>query len=102
MDDIGGFRSGFDGSQDHDLVLRVTERARRIAHIPEILYHWRMGVGSAAGDIDAKPYAFLAGQRAVAEHCARIGIDADVELQPGQPGLLPGAPAGAGAVRSSA
>jgi glycosyltransferase involved in cell wall biosynthesis len=86
MEDIGGFRSGFDGSQDYDLVLRVTERARRVAHIPEILYHWRMGVGSAAGDTDAKPYAYTAGQRAIAEHCARVGIDADVEIQPGKPG----------------
>ena len=41
--EVGGFHEGFDGSQDHDLVLRVTERARRVVHVPEVLYHWRVG-----------------------------------------------------------
>ena len=48
LDDIGGFRKGFDGSQDFDLILRATERARRIAHIGQVLYHWRAIPGSAA------------------------------------------------------
>lgn len=77
---VGGFRSAFDGSQDHDLVLRVTERARRIVHVPHLLYHWRIIPGSAAGSTDAKPYAWLAGQRAVQEHLTRSGIDATAEL----------------------
>ena len=51
------FREGYDGSQDHDLVLRVTEVARRVVHIPEVLYHWRTIPGSAAADSNAKPYA---------------------------------------------
>jgi GT2 family glycosyltransferase len=72
--EVGGFHEGFDGSQDHDLVLRVTERARRVVHIPEILYHWRVVPGSAAGDIDAKPYAWVAGRNAVQAHLDRVGI----------------------------
>jgi O-antigen biosynthesis protein len=79
VDDVGRFRDGFDGSQDHDLILRVTERARRVHHVPAVLYHWCITPGSAAGDANAKPYAREAGRRAVAEHLARIGIDATVE-----------------------
>ena len=71
---VGGFRTGFDGSQDHDLVLRVTERARQVAHIPEVLYHWRVVPGSAAGDTEAKPYAWDAGCRAVQDQLDRLGI----------------------------
>ena len=51
------FAQGYDGSQDHDLALRVGEVARRVVHVPEVLYHWRAVAGSAAADIDAKPYA---------------------------------------------
>lgn len=74
--EVGGFREGFEGSQDHDLVLRVTERARRVVHIPEVLYHWRAVEGSTAVDIEAKPYAHDAGLRAVQEHLDRLGIRA--------------------------
>ncbi|HUS44049.1 MAG TPA: glycosyltransferase [Ilumatobacteraceae bacterium] len=77
--EVGGFRDGFDGSQDHDLILRVTERARTVHHIPSVLYHWCITPGSAAGDADAKPYAREAGRRAVEEHLARLGIDGAVE-----------------------
>lgn len=77
--EIGGFRPGFDGSQDHDLVLRVTEKARLIHHVPKILYHWRVIPGSAAGQKDAKPYAWVAGRKAVQDHVDRVGIDATVE-----------------------
>jgi glycosyltransferase involved in cell wall biosynthesis len=80
--EVGGFHEGFDGSQDHDLVLRVTERARRVVHIPEVLYHWRVVPGSAAGVADAKPYAWVAGRKAVQEHVDRIGIEADVDYGP--------------------
>ncbi len=78
--EVGGFRSAFDGSQDHDLVLRVTERARRVVHVPEVLYHWRIIPGSAAGSSEAKPYAWLAGQRAVQEHLDRSGVQGVAEL----------------------
>jgi O-antigen biosynthesis protein len=78
--ELGGFREGFDGSQDHDLVLRVTERARDIVHIPEVLYHWRVSPTSVAGDRGAKPYAYEAGRRAVQEHCDRVGLQAEVRM----------------------
>ena len=76
---VGGFRPGFDGSQDHDLALRVGEVARQVVHIRKVLYHWRAVAGSAAADEDAKPYATLAGQRAVQEHLDRVGIRGQVE-----------------------
>lgn len=74
VEEVGGFRSGFDGSQDHDLVLRVTERAREVVHVTKVLYHWREVEGSAAADPLAKPYAWDAGVRAVQEHLDRTGI----------------------------
>jgi GT2 family glycosyltransferase len=81
---VGGFRPGTEGSQDHDLVLRVTERARRVVHVPRVLYHWRMIPGSAAGDPTAKPYAWHNGRDAVQAHLERMGVDATVELGPGR------------------
>jgi glycosyltransferase involved in cell wall biosynthesis len=83
---VGGFHGGYDGSQDHDLVLRVTEQAREVVHVPEVLYHWRTIPGSAAGDINAKPYAALAGRQAVQHHIDRLGIAAEVGHGP-VPGL---------------
>lgn len=83
---LGGFRPGFEGSQDHDLALRVSERARRIAHIREVLYHWRAVPGSAAAAPDAKPYAQDAGLRAVSEHLQRVGIAAEAQAIEGHPG----------------
>jgi len=81
FDEVGGFRPGFDGSQDWDLMLRVTERARKIVHIPEVLYHWRIVATSVLAGDDVKPYAYEAGLRALAEHCERVGIDGEpVEL----------------------
>ena len=80
VDEVGGLRAGFDGAQDYDLVLRVSERARAIAHIPKVLYHWRMSSGSTAANADAKPYALEAGRRAVVEHLERCGIWAEVSL----------------------
>jgi Glycosyl transferase family 2 len=77
---VGGFRVGFDGSQDHDLLLRVGERARSVVHVPELLYHWRMTSGSVALDPGAKHYAYERGRQAVADHCDRCGIDAEVEF----------------------
>src|SRR5262245_20020011 len=79
---IGGFRPGFDGSQDYDLVLRATERAHCIVHIPHVLYHWRMHAQSTAANKGSKNYAFEAGKRAVGEHLARLGIDASVHDGP--------------------
>ncbi len=84
--EIGGFREGFDGSQDHDLVLRVTERARHVGHIADVLYAWRMAPGSTAIAADRKPHAQQAGRRAVIDALHRRGVDARVELGP-SPGL---------------
>ncbi|MGI8469865.1 MAG: glycosyltransferase family 2 protein [Pyrinomonadaceae bacterium] len=71
---VGNFRNGFDGSQDHDLVLRLMEKTSRIYHIPKILYHWRMTRGSTALNMQAKDYAEAARVRAVQEHCERSGL----------------------------
>lgn len=75
---VGGFRPGFDGAQDHDLVLRLSE-VGDVVHVPEVLYHWREAPASVAANPDAKPYAYDAGVRAVQSHCDRVGIDAVVE-----------------------
>jgi O-antigen biosynthesis protein len=77
--EIGGFRSQFDGCQDYDLVLRLMERTDRVAHIPQILYHWRAHSMSTAGG-DAKPYAYLAQPGAIADHLKRSGVDAEVQF----------------------
>ena len=79
---IGGFRSEFDGSQDFDIMLRATEHARRVVHIPKVLYHWRVVAGSAAGDPDAKPWAYSASRRALVDAVARRGIAGAVEDGP--------------------
>ncbi|WP_183593781.1 glycosyltransferase family 2 protein [Nocardioides soli] len=80
--EVGAFRLGFDGSQDHDLVLRVTERARRVVHVPEVLYHWRAIASSTAASAEAKPYAVDARVRAVRDHLERTGIKATTYLEP--------------------
>lgn len=78
IDKIGGFRSGFDGAQDYDLVLRLTEHTDRIYHIPKILYHWRQTAGSTALSLETKDYAKEAQIKAVSEHFKRLNIDAEV------------------------
>jgi GT2 family glycosyltransferase len=75
--DAGGFRDGFDGAQDHDLTLRLAERTDRFVHVPRVLYHWRQSPASVSSG-PSKPWAFEAGRRAVAEHCERQSIPADV------------------------
>ena len=85
LDSVGGFRSAFDGSQDYDLILRATEKASEIVHIPRVLYHWRAGVASTATTLDNKSYTVSAAERALAEHGERTAIDARVE-----PGFVTG------------
>ncbi len=75
---VGGFREGYDGSQDWDLVLRVTELARKVVHVPEVLYHWRMLPTSVLAGDEVKPYAYESALRAIADHCRRVGIDGEV------------------------
>jgi O-antigen biosynthesis protein len=89
VEEVGGFDPEFEGSQDWDLVLKVTERARKILHVPKVLYHWRMLETSAAsGNEGVKPWAFAAGPRAVQAHCDRIGFAAKVDSDPQDPGVL--------------
>jgi GT2 family glycosyltransferase len=78
MDKVGGFREGFEGSQDFDLVLRVTEQARQIVHIPQVLYYWRAHRESVAGGVEAKPYAIDSAKRAIREHLERVGLKGEV------------------------
>lgn len=79
MLEVGGFRTGYDGSQDYDLMFRVTEKARKVGHVPKLLYHWRMAAASVANNASAKPYAYDAGRRAIQAHLERAGVDGDVE-----------------------
>ena len=78
---VGGFRAGTEGSQDHDLALRVVERVdrTRVRHIPLVLYHWRAHPGSTAGSAGAKRYAVPASARAVSDHLARTRTPGAVE-----------------------
>jgi GT2 family glycosyltransferase len=83
VEKVGRLRSEFDGSQDYDLVLRLTEATDRIAHIPEPLYSWRAVQGSAAAVVDAKPFAILAARRAVSAALERRGHGTQVDSVPG-------------------
>jgi glycosyltransferase involved in cell wall biosynthesis len=82
IEDIGGFRVGFEGAQDYDLALRCTEivELNQIYHIPKVLYHWRVHEESTSSGGEAKPYAMLAGERALNDHFSRTGINAEAEL----------------------
>lgn len=78
LEQVGGFRSAFDGSQDYDIILRLTERAQRIVHIPKILYYWRNHANSTASDVSAKPYTMVSAKKALSEHLQRIGLEGKV------------------------
>lgn len=81
-DAVGGFRSDFDGAQDYDFIFRTTERSRRVAHVPRILYHWRTHKASTADNPASKMYAFTAGRRAIEEHLRRSQVcGAEVTLR---------------------
>ncbi|MBR5578169.1 MAG: glycosyltransferase family 2 protein [Lachnospiraceae bacterium] len=69
------FRTKFDGSQDHDMILRLTSLAQNVVHVPKLLYYWRSHAGSVASDITAKSYAIEAARGAVAEHLKVNGYD---------------------------
>lgn len=79
--EVGGFRLGYEGSQDYDLALRCIERIKpsQIHHIPHVLYHWRIHADSTAHSSDAKPYAMVAGERALNDHFGRLGVKAKAE-----------------------
>jgi glycosyltransferase involved in cell wall biosynthesis len=77
---IGGFRIGFEGSQDYDLVLRFTENTSHIYHIPKILYHWRTIQGSTARMTGSKNYAYVAAKKAIQEALDRRGEGGQVDF----------------------
>lgn len=83
VEEIGGFREGFEGAQDYDLALRCIERLnvdKEIQHIPRVLYHWRVHQQSTAKNANAKPYAMIAGERALNEHFQRSRFSGRIEL----------------------
>ena len=87
LDAVGHYRSECDGSQDHDMVLRMSEKAKKIAHIPQILYFWRVHKGSVSAGVETKSYAITAGHRAVADQLERCGERGEVDSIPPYPSL---------------
>ncbi len=79
LENSGGFRPECDGSQDHDIILRLTKKAKKVVHIPKILYHWRACAGSVAEKASAKPYTTVAGIKAVRDSLKIDGIEAKVD-----------------------
>ena len=78
LDQVGRFNRQYDGSQDHDMILRLTEKANKIVHIPKILYHWRVHKNSTAGGLSVKEYTIEAGRQAITSHITRMGMDGEV------------------------
>ena len=76
---LGGERPECDGSQDHDLFLRIIEKTGGAAHVPQVLYYWRVHAGSTSGGADAKPYVAAAAKKALADHLTRTGRTGTVE-----------------------
>ena len=77
--EVGGERPECDGSQDHDLFLRLIEKVGGAAHVPQVLYYWRVHEGSTSGGTDAKPYVAAAAKKALADHLTRTGREGRVE-----------------------
>lgn len=78
LEKVGYFSDAHNGSQDYDMVLRLTEQAQKIAHIPEVIYFWRRHPGSVASDISAKPYCIISARKAIGDHLERIGLKGTV------------------------
>ena len=79
FEQLGGERPECDGSQDHDLFLRLIEYTGGAAHLPQVLYYWRVHSGSTSGGTEAKPYVAQAAKKALADHLARTGRTGTVE-----------------------
>ena len=77
----GGFRQEYEGAQDYDFIFRCVEKAGRIGHVPEILYHWRVSRASTADNPASKMYAYEAGRRAIQDHLRRRGVEGEVSLK---------------------
>ncbi len=78
IDAVGCFNREYNGSQDYDLILRLTEKAKNIVHIPKALYFWRSHKASVASDVSAKPYVVESAKRALAAHIERLGLSGRV------------------------
>lgn len=78
-DRLGGFRKEYDGSQDHEFILRMTEQARKTVHVPLVLYHWRVHSNSTAQDPHAKMYCFDAGKAAIQAHYERVWPEVKID-----------------------
>lgn len=87
-DQYGGFNSEYDGAQDHDFILRMTEKARHIVHIPKILYHWRSHQNSTAANPESKLYAYEAGKKAILAHYQRVWPE--IKIDSVEQGISPG------------
>ena len=85
VNEIGGFRKGYEGAQDYDLYLRFIEKAKKVHHIPKILYHWRMIPGSTSMEIDNKDYALERGREALNDALKRRGIKGEARIAEGCP-----------------
>jgi glycosyltransferase involved in cell wall biosynthesis len=85
---VGGFRVGFEGSQDHDLALRVTEKTDKIRHVEAVLYHWRMHPESVAANLEVKPYAFVSAKKAITEALVRRGYQSAFVEETKRPGVF--------------
>lgn len=79
IDAVGCFNREYDGSQDYDLILRLTEKAKNVVHIPKALYFWRSHKASVASDVSAKPYVVESAKRALTAHIERLGLSGRVE-----------------------
>ncbi|MCU6716097.1 glycosyltransferase family 2 protein [Roseburia amylophila] len=75
VDQVGGFRKEYDGSQDYDFILRCIEQSKHVEHVPKVLYHWRCHPGSTAANQESKMYCYEAGKRAIEDHLKRRGED---------------------------
>ncbi len=79
LEQVGFFNNEYDGSQDYDLILRLTEKAKNIAHIQKPLYFWRSHKASVASDVSAKPYVVDSAKRALSAHLERLGLSGRIE-----------------------
>ena len=80
VEKAGAYREEYDGAQDYDFILRCSENAIQIGHIPKVLYHWRSHTASTATNPESKMYAYEAGRRAILAHLKRQGVEASVEM----------------------
>ncbi len=87
FDEVGPFlQKEYDGAQDYDLILRLSEKAKCIHHIPKVLYYWRAHINSTALDMKSKMYAFVAGQKAIQAHLKRLDLKGEVLINKEYPG----------------